>query len=79
MHDCTFKSVMKSADVSKLFLAIFERTYDGLYLYASFFVAHSMSLSKATAGGESLHSPPKKSPKKPNQKWVKCCMKIPVR
>ena len=25
------KSVMKTTDVSKLFLAIFERTYDGLY------------------------------------------------
>ena len=31
-------SVMKTADVRKLFLAIFERTYDGLYIYY-FFVA----------------------------------------
>ena len=26
------KGVMKTADASKLFLAIFERTYDGLYI-----------------------------------------------
>ena len=26
------KSVMKTTDASKLFFAIFERTYDGLYI-----------------------------------------------
>ena len=27
------KNVMKTADANKLFLAIFERTYYGLYMY----------------------------------------------
>ena len=29
-------SVMKTADVSKIFLAIFKRTYNGLYIYYFF-------------------------------------------
>ena len=33
-------SVMKTADVSKLFLAIFERTYDGLHIYYFLWLQH---------------------------------------
>ena len=31
---------MKTADVSKFFLAIFERTYDGLYIYYFLWLQH---------------------------------------
>ena len=43
------------------------------------FCGCSMSLSKVMTRGVILHCPPKKSPKKPNQKWVKCCMKTPIK
>ena len=35
-----FMSVMKTADVSKLCLAIFERTYDGLHIYYFLWLQH---------------------------------------
>ena len=41
--------MMKTDDVSKLFLAIFERTYDGLYICCSMF------LSKVRTWGAILH------------------------
>ena len=54
------KNVMKTADVSKLFMAIFQRSY------------YDISIQFCTP-----HL--KKSPKKPNQNWVKCFMKTPIR
>ena len=54
------KNVMKTADANKLFLAIFERTYYGLYIIT--FCGYSMSLSKVMTRGVILHSPPKKEP-----------------
>ena len=62
---------MKTADVSKLFLPIFERKYDGLQ--------HAAVCLNQKQGTEVQFrtSPSKKSPKKPNQKWVKYYMKAP--
>ena len=56
---------MKTADFSKLFLAIMM-----VYIFFTF-CDRSMSLT--------LHSQTKNSPKKPNQKWAKCCMRAPIR
>ena len=58
---------MKTADFSKLFLAIMM-----VYIFVTF-CGCSMSLSKVMTGDTIL------SPKKPNQKWAKCCMKARIR
>ena len=60
---------MKTADVSKLFLPIFERKYDGLQ--------HAAVCLNQKQGTEVQFrtSPSKKSP---NQKWVKYYMKAPI-
>ena len=55
MIEILVMSVMKTADVRKLFLAIFERTYDSLYICQ--FYGSSMSLSKVMTGGAILHFP----------------------
>ena len=40
MIEILVMSVMKTADVSKLFLAIFERTYDSLYICYFLWLQH---------------------------------------
>ena len=54
-------NIMKTADDIKPFLAIFERTYYGLYMCVTI-CGCSMSLSKVMTRDVILHSPPKKEP-----------------
>ena len=49
-------SIMKTADVSKLFLAIFERAYDIVYIFTTF-CGCSMTLSEVMTSGAILHFP----------------------
>ena len=49
-------SVKKTADVSKLFLAIFERTYDIVYVFTTF-CGCSMPLSEVMTDGAIFHFP----------------------
>ena len=72
------KSVMETADFSKLFLAIFERTYDGLYICYFLWLQH-VSIKSNDRRCNFLLPHLKKSPKKHNQIWVKCCMKASIR
>ena len=69
---------MKTTDVSKLSLVIFERIYNGPYL-CHFLWLLPVSIKCNDWG--CYYSIPyvKKIPKKPNQKWIKCCMKAPIR
>ena len=62
---------MRTADVSKFLLAVFERPYDDQYI-SYFLWLQYVSIKK------NYTSPSNKSPEKPNQKWVQCCMKAPI-
>ena len=58
---------MKTTDVSKFFLGIFERTYDGLHI-CQLLEALACLYQKQWSGVQFCTPPPKKSLKKPNQK-----------
>ena len=64
---------MKTADFGKLFLAIFERTYDGLY------ICHFLWLQHVSIKINNRECNFTLSLLKRALKWVKCCMKAPVR
>ena len=70
---------METTDVSKLFLAIFERTFYGLYMCHFLWLQHVSIKSNDTGFSKFALPNLKNSPKKPNQKWFKCCMKAPIR
>ena len=58
------------------FLAIFGKTYGGLYICHFLWLQHVSVKSKVKTVGGFLHPPPPKMiSKKFNQKWVKCRMK----
>ena len=51
MIEILFMIVIKTAHVSKLFLANFERTYDGLYIF------YFLRLQQASIKSKILHFP----------------------
>ena len=60
------KNVMKTADANKILSAIFERSYNDLYMHH--FCGCSMSLSKVMTKGVILHCPTKQEPLKAQPK-----------
>ena len=65
---------MKTADFSKTLFS----NYDGLYICHFLWLQH-VSIKSNDWGYNFALPKPKKSPKKPSQKWTKCCMKAPIR
>ena len=68
----------KTVDVSKLFLAILDRAYDGPNI-CHFLWLQNVSIKIFWQEVKFCTPSPKKNPKNPNQKWIKCCMKAPFR
>ena len=63
--------------MSALFLTIFERTYDNLHIFYFLWLQH-VSIKSNNRRSNFAIAPSKKSPKKPNQKMGKCCLKATI-
>ena len=72
--EISLKNVRENCDVSKLFLAVFERTYDVQYICYFLWLQHASIKSNDQWCNFALPHP-KEALKK--QSWVKCCMKSP--
>ena len=70
-----FESARQNADVSKLFLSVFEKTYDVPYICYFLWLQH-VSIKRNDQWCNFALPHPKKALKK--QSWVKCCMKSPI-
>ena len=69
---------MKTADFSKLFLAIFERTYDGLYISYFLWLQHVSIKRNDQRRNFALPHLKRTLESGSNQKCVKCFMKAPI-
>ena len=71
-------SIIKTADFRKLFLAIFERTYDGLYICYFLWLQHVSIESNDQRFNFTFPHLKRVLKSGSNQEWVECCMKAPI-